>query len=80
MVKDFYFLKWGMGNCVEKLNRLTTTVRDQKYFDTMIGADNVKDNKNRLCSRIGSGADHPKKRKLAITDFLSHFLNPLSHL
>ena len=50
-----------MGNCVEKLNRLTTTVRDQKYFDTMIGADNVKDNKNRLCSRIGSGADHPKK-------------------
>ena len=33
-----------MGNCVEKLNRLTTTVRDQKYFDTMIGADNVIDN------------------------------------
>ena len=40
----FYFLKWGMGNCVEKLNRLTTTVRDQKYFDTMIGADNAIDN------------------------------------
>ena len=24
--------------------KYTTTVRDQKYFDTMIGADNVFDN------------------------------------
>ena len=33
-----------MGNYVEKLNRLTTTVRDQKYFYTMIWADNAIDN------------------------------------
>ena len=39
-----YFLKWGMGNCVEKLNGLTTTVRDQKYFYKMIWADNAIDN------------------------------------
>ena len=33
-----------MGTCVEKLNRLTTNVKDQKYFFTMILADNAIDN------------------------------------
>ena len=32
-----------MRKCVEKLNRLTTTVRDQKYFYTMIWTDNAID-------------------------------------
>ena len=30
------FLKWGMAECVEKLNRLTTTIRTQDYFCRMI--------------------------------------------
>ena len=38
------FLKWGIANCVEKLNRLTTTVRNQNYFNTMIWVDNAIDN------------------------------------
>ena len=46
------------------LIRLTPTVSNQRNFCTLIWADNVKDNKNRLCSRIGSGADHPKNRIL----------------
>ena len=27
----FYFLKKGMARCVEKLNRLTSTIKTQKY-------------------------------------------------
>ena len=44
------------------LIRLTPTVSNHRHFCTLIWADNVKDNKNRLCSRIGSAADHPKKK------------------
>ena len=33
-----------METCVEKLNKLTTSARDQKYFYTMIWADNAIDN------------------------------------
>ena len=38
----------------------------------------VKDNKNRLCSRIGSGADHPKNVKpgVILTDRLNINFDP----
>ena len=36
LVKDFYFLKWGMGNCIEKPNRLATTVMTRQYFCGMV--------------------------------------------
>ena len=29
-------LKWGIAKCVEKLNRLTTTIRTREYFCRMI--------------------------------------------
>ena len=49
------------------LIRLTTTVSKNKKFCTLIWADNVKDNKNRLCSGIGSRADHPKKPRKSLS-------------
>ena len=32
LIKDFYFLKQGMAKCVEKINRLTSTIKAQKYY------------------------------------------------
>ena len=31
-INNFYFLKQGLGNCVEKLKRPTTSIRTQEYF------------------------------------------------
>ena len=31
-----YFMKWGMAKCVEKLNRLITTIRNREYFCRML--------------------------------------------
>ena len=36
LIKEFIFLKWGMAKCVEKLNKLTNTVRTRGYFCRMI--------------------------------------------
>ena len=46
LIKYFYFLKWGMAKCVEKLNRLATTVLDNilvEWFRQDYGNANYED-------------------------------------
>ena len=62
-----HYLKWGMGNCAEKLNRLATTVSTRYHFSNMVWANLCRWQMKMHCNRIGSRGYHPKKQNFLLS-------------